>query len=66
MAATTAVYEPPIEGLPFLAVVILPTGELDVTPFPNREDAEAYIEVCDAGLFNDAKRRKSALDGQPP
>lgn len=63
MAAITALYVPPIAGLPYLAVVILQTGEIDVTPFPSKEEGEAYLEICDAGMAADAIRATGALNG---
>jgi hypothetical protein len=61
MSAITAVYPPPIPGLPFLAVVII-DGDLDVTPFKTFEEADAYIAVCDAGMLADSKKSKPTLD----
>jgi hypothetical protein len=61
VAAVTAVYPPPLPGLPYLAVVIL-GGAVDVTPFPTLVDAEAYLEVCNVGLGADARREKGMLD----
>ena len=45
MATTKcAVYEPPITSLPYLVLVFLPDGTLQVQPFASAEDAEAYAE----------------------
>ncbi len=58
----TAIYEPPVEGLPFLAVVIDRDGSIDVTPFPDRANAEAYLEVCNVGFASDKRRAVGLLD----
>ena len=57
MAALTAIYDPPSPGLPYHALLVLPSGEVNVEPFDRREDAVAYLDVCDAGLLADAKRQ---------
>ncbi len=45
MATTKcAVYEPPITSLPYLVVVFLPDGTIQVQPFASAKDAEAYAE----------------------
>jgi hypothetical protein len=58
----TAIYDPPVEGLPVLAVVIDKDGLFDVTPFPTRDEAEAYIEVCNVGMAGDLIRKQGSLN----
>lgn len=42
MAATHVVYDPPLTGLPYLAVVFLPDGTLQAMPFKSAAKADAY------------------------
>ena len=44
MAITHVVYDPPITSLPYLAVVFLADGKLEVTPFKTARDAEAFTK----------------------
>jgi L-2-hydroxyglutarate oxidase LhgO len=39
---TFVVYNPPTPGLPFLAVMITPDGEVTATPYDTATEAEAY------------------------
>ena len=40
---TTTVYSPPKEGLPYLAVIIDPSGKVTVFPHSSLKDAEVSI-----------------------
>ena len=57
----TTIYEPPSEGLPYLAVVFM-RDSVDATPCETRADAEAYLSVTKAGLASDAVKLKSLWD----
>jgi hypothetical protein len=48
------VYDPPQEGYPFLAVAILPTGEVSAVPYNSLREAEAH----NAALATEAARTK--------
>ncbi len=45
-SGTTAIYNPPDDGFPFVAAVFSPTGRLEAfRPFPSRRDAEAFLQA---------------------
>ncbi len=54
-------YIPEIEGLPFLVVIIENGRVIDVESFYSREDAEAYLSGCDAGMAADLVKEKGRL-----
>lgn len=56
-----AIYDPPADGLPYLAVVFI-ADTVDATPCESRIDAEAYLSVTVAGLSADAAKRKHIWD----
>jgi hypothetical protein len=49
-----AVYEPPREGLPYLAVMHLPDGTISAAPCPTREEAEAVTSRILSKVGSDA------------
>ena len=57
------VYPPPLGGLPWLSVMVLDGEMVDVVAFPDQGSAEAYAEVCNAGVASDLRRDKGHLDG---
>lgn len=54
-------YTPEVEGMPFLAVLLQDGQVVDATPFERRIDAEAYLEVCEAGMASDLRRSSGAV-----
>lgn len=54
-------YTPETDGLPFLVVMLQDGQVVDATPFERRIDAEAYLEVCEAGMASDLRRSAGAL-----
>ena len=55
MSAITALYSPPTPGLPYLLVVTFTSGEVVVTPFELKKDAEVFLVICNVGLLEEAK-----------
>jgi hypothetical protein len=49
------VYDPPQDGYPFLAVALLPTGEVSAVAYDTLQEAEAH----NAALATEAARAKS-------
>jgi len=44
-SGATAIYEPPEDGLPFVAAVFNPTGKIEAfRPFLSRWDAEVFLQ----------------------
>jgi hypothetical protein len=44
-SASTAIYNPPSDGFPFVAVVFSPDGAIQAfRAFPSRRDAEAFLQ----------------------
>ena len=45
-SGTTAIYNPPEGGFPFVAAVFNPTGKLEAfRPFPSRREAEVFLQA---------------------
>jgi putative alpha-1,2-mannosidase len=45
-SASTAIYNPPSDGFPFVAVVFSPDGATQAfRAFPNRRDAEGFLQA---------------------
>jgi hypothetical protein len=45
-SASTAIYNPPSDGFPFVAVVFSPDGAIQAfRAFPSRPDAEAFLQA---------------------
>ena len=46
MSASTAIYNPPSDGFPFMAAVFSPDGAIQAfRAFPLRRDAEAFLQA---------------------
>jgi hypothetical protein len=57
-----SVYVSAVEGLPFLVVMIENGIVIDVTPFERREDADAYLAICDIGIAGDYAKQNEKLN----
>ena len=45
-SASTAIYDPPCDGFPFIAAVFSPDGAIQaVRAFPSRRDAEGFLQA---------------------
>jgi hypothetical protein len=54
------VYDPPSSGLPYLAVLILPNGEVVAKPFPTAQQAEAHNRARTLQAADQLARDKNA------
>jgi len=54
---TFAIYKPPSEGLPYLAVMVLPSGRAAVEPFSTFAAAEEHNRQLEARLYGERKAR---------
>ncbi len=61
---TFAVYKPPAEGLPYLAVMVLPSGRAAVEPFPTLAAAEQHNRQLEAKLYGERRTRAQAGRGR--
>lgn len=70
------VYSPPLNGLPFLAVILMPDGSVSARQFDTAEDAEkftremskaerragAHTDLCDAGSCSNSGNGNSGIE----
>ena len=45
-SAATAIYDPPRDGFPYLAIVFSPSGKIEAArPFPTRREADVFLQA---------------------